>query len=109
MAYVMLVIAIIFEVLGTSLLKSTEQFTKLLPSLGVIVSYAIAFYSLSWTLNYIEVGVAYALWAGIGVVLVAIIGVVVFGETADLPGIVGITFIVAGVVILNLFSDTAVH
>jgi len=98
--------AIVAEVIGTSFLKSSEGFTRLLPSLIVLVSYAAAFYLLSLTLKTLPVGIAYAVWSGVGVALIAVIGAVVFGQTLDLAGILGIALIVAGVVVINVFSSS---
>ena len=98
--------AIVAEVIGTSFLKSSEGFTRMLPSLVVLVSYAAAFYLLSLTLKTLPVGIAYAVWSGVGVALIAVIGAVVFGQTLDLAGILGIALIVAGVVVINVFSSS---
>jgi small multidrug resistance pump len=107
--YVYLLIAIIAEVMATSSLKASQSFTRLLPSLVVIVGYGAAFYFLSLSLKGIGVGVAYALWSGIGIVLLSVVGVVVFGEKIDLPAVIGFALIVAGVVILNLYSNVVAH
>jgi small multidrug resistance pump len=107
--YVYLLIAIIAEVMATSSLKASQGFTRLLPSVVVIVGYAAAFYFLSLSLKGIGVGVAYALWSGIGIVLLSVIGVVVFREKIDLPAVIGFTLIVAGVVIINLYSKVLAH
>ena len=104
-----LFIAIISEVAATSALKASQGFTRLLPSLLVIGGYGAAFYFLSLTLNAIPVGVAYALWSGVGILLVSMVGVVLYHQTLDLPAILGIVLIVAGVVVLCLFSKSAVH
>ena len=102
-------IAIVSEVAATSALKASESFSRFWPSLVVVVGYALAFYFLSLTLKSIPVAVAYAVWSGVGIALIAIIGWLLFGQTLDLPGIVGITLIVAGVLVLNLFSKTSGH
>ena len=102
-------IAIVSEVAATSALKASESFSRFWPSLVVVVGYAIAFYFLSLTLKSIPVAVAYAVWSGVGIALIAIIGWLLFGQAPDLPGIVGITLIVAGVLVLNLFSKTSGH
>ncbi|WP_074928247.1 DMT family transporter [Nitrosomonas eutropha] len=98
--------AITVEIIATSLLKSSEGFTRLWPSLIVIIGYGCAFFFLSLTLRTIPVGVAYAIWSGAGIVLVTLIAWLVFGQRIDLPGLAGIGMIVAGVIILNLFSKT---
>jgi len=107
--YVYLLIAIIAEVMATSSLKASQGFTRLLPSVVVIVGYGAAFYFLSLSLKGIGVGVAYALWSGIGIVLLSVVGVVVFGEKIDLPAVIGFALIVAGVIILNLYSKVVAH
>lgn len=108
-AQLYLAIAIVAEVLGTSALKASEGFTKLAPSLIVVTSYALAFYCMSLSLKTMPVGIVYAVWAGMGIVLISIIGWVVFGQKLDLPAIIGLTLIVSGVVILNTLSKTSVH
>jgi len=107
--YVYLLIAIIAEVMATSSLKASQGFTRLLPSLVVIVGYGVAFYFLSLSLKGTGVGVAYALWSGIGIVLLSVVGVVVFGEKIDVPAVIGFVLILAGVVILNLYSKVLAH
>ncbi len=102
-------IAIVSEVAATSALKASEGFSRFWPSLLVVVGYAIAFYFLSLTLKSIPVAVAYAVWSGVGIALIAIIGWLLFGQALGLPGIVGISLIVAGVLVLNLFSKTSGH
>lgn len=109
MGYVYLTIAIISEVIATTALKSSVSFTRLVPSLIVVVGYSIAFYTLSLTLKTITVGAAYAIWAGLGIVLIAILGMVVHQEAIDLPGVLGMTLIVTGVVVLQAFSKTTTH
>ena len=108
-AWFYLGVAIVSEVAATSALKASEGFTRLWPSLLVVAGYAAAFYFLSLTLKSIPVAVAYAVWSGVGIALIAIIGWLLFGQALDLPGIVGITLIVAGVLVLNLFSKTSGH
>jgi small multidrug resistance pump len=109
MVWVYLAIAILGEVIGTSALKATEGFTRLWPSLGVIAGYGVAFFFLSLSLKTIPVGVAYAIWAGVGTALIALIGWAVLGQKLDAPAVIGIALIVAGVVVMNLFSDAARH
>ncbi len=101
--------AIIAEVIGTSALQASQQFTRPLPSLVVVLGYGAAFYLLSVALKVIPVGVAYAIWSGLGVVLISLLGLVVFGQKLDLPAIVGIGLILAGVVTIQLFSGSAHH
>lgn len=103
--YLYLAAAVICEVFGTSLLKLSEGFTKPLPSLGVAVGFAGAFYFLSLTLNYMPIGVIYAVWSGLGIVLIAIVGLIFFGQKLDLAACFGMVLILAGVLIIHLFSD----
>ncbi|HKK55544.1 DMT family transporter [Marinobacter sp.] len=100
-----LAIAILAEVLGTSFLKQAEGFTRLWPSVTVIVSYIVAFYFLSLTLRTLPIGIAYAVWAGAGVALIALVGFVFLGQELDGPALIGIGLIVAGVAVINLFSS----
>lgn len=104
-----LMIAIVAEVIGTSFLRSSAGFTRLLPSLAVVAGYGLAFYFLSLTLEYIPVGVAYAVWSGAGVTLIAAVGWLFLGQSLDLPAILGMGLIVSGVVVLNLFSKVGGH
>jgi len=99
--------AIAAETLATSLLKSSEGFTRLWPSLIVVAGYGCAFFFLSLTLRTIPVGVAYAIWSGVGIILVTLIAWLIFGQKIDLPGLIGIGLIVAGVIVLKLFSKTS--
>lgn len=108
-AIIFLLIAIIFETAGTSALKLSEQFTRPLPSILTIGAYIIAFYSLSLTLKTMPVGVAYAIWAGLGIVLISLIGLIWFKQTLDLPSIIGIILIISGVLVINLFSKSVSH
>ena len=107
--WVFLGIAIIAEVAGTSSLKASEGFTKFWPSLIVVVGYAIAFYCLSLTLKAIPVGIAYAIWAGLGIVLISLAGWLAFGQRLDFASIVGMALIVSGVIVINVFSKVSVH
>jgi multidrug transporter EmrE-like cation transporter len=104
-----LVIAIVCEVIATSFLRASEGFTQLVPSLVVVGGYGVAFYFLSLTLQTIPVGIAYAVWSGLGIVLVSIIGVFAFRQFLDLPAMVGIGLILAGVLVINLFSQSSAH
>jgi small multidrug resistance pump len=109
MQYLYLAIAVAAEVIATSFMKSSEGFTKLVPSLVMIVGYATAFYFLSLTLRTIPTGVAYAIWSGAGVVLIAAIAWIFQGQKLDVPAILGMGLIVSGVVVLNLFSKSSAH
>ncbi|AVI62383.1 MAG: multidrug efflux SMR transporter [Halomonas sp.] len=109
MTFVFLTLAIMAEVMATSALKASMGFTRPLPSLLVVVGYGVAFYLLSLVLRTLPVGIAYAIWAGLGIVLVTLVGIVAFGEKPDLPAVIGISLIVAGVVTLQVFSKMNVH
>ncbi|WP_420827870.1 DMT family transporter [Billgrantia antri] len=109
MAFVYLALAIVAEVVATSALKATDGFTRPGPSLLVVVGYAIAFFMLSLVLRTIPVGIAYAIWAGLGIVLVALVGVLVYGQRPDTPAVVGIGLIITGVVVIQLFSRLSTH
>lgn len=102
-------VAIVSEVVATSALKAAEGFTRPLPSLVVVVGYGIAFYCLSVVLRTLPLGVTYAIWSGVGVALVALVGWLVYGQSLDLAAVIGLTLIVAGVIVLNLFSKTVAH
>lgn len=106
MQWIFLMVAIVSEVIGTTALKASESFSRLGPSAVVIIGYATAFYFLSLTQKTIPVGVAYAIWSGAGVVLIALIAWILYGQALNLAAILGIALIVAGVVILNLFAVT---
>lgn len=101
--------AIVMEVAGTTLLQQSQQFTKPLPTAGVAVCYGVAFYLLSIALKQMPVGVAYAIWSGLGVVAISLIGLVLFKQRLDLPAVLGLTMIVGGVVVINLFSKAVSH
>ncbi|EPE2681092.1 DMT family transporter [Vibrio alginolyticus] len=102
-------IAIVCEVIATSYIPKTEQLTKVMPSTVVLIGYGIAFFLLSVTVQTMPVGVVYAIWSGAGIVLVATVGYFVYGQRLDLPALVGIGFIIAGVLIVNLLSKTVGH
>jgi len=107
--YLYLTIAIVSEVIGTSALKASEGFSKLTPSILVVIGYGTAFYFLSLTLKTIPVGIAYAMWSGVGVLLITLVGLFVFGQKVDLMGWIGIFLIASGVVVLNVLSKTSGH
>ena len=108
MTYVYLLLAILCEVIATSTLKATQSFTRPVPSLVVVAGYAAAFYFLSLCLHRMSVGVAYAIWSGLGIVLVTAVAAVVYKQVPDLAAFIGMALI-TGVVVLNLWSKTAVH
>jgi small multidrug resistance pump len=109
MGYLYLAIAIVAEVAGTVALKALVEFTKLVPSVIVVVGYAIAFFFLALTFRTIPVGIAYALWGGVGIALIVIAGAVLFNEIPDTPAIIGLGMIVVGAVIVNTMSLTTAH
>ena len=106
MNWLFLAVAIISEVIATSALKSAEGFTRLAPSLIVIIGYASAFYFLSLTLRTIPLGIAYAIWSGVGVALVSIVGLFIYHQTLNTGAMIGIAIIILGVIVLSLYSTT---
>ena len=109
MSFVYLTIAVLAEVIATSALKASEEFTRLWPSVMVVVGYSVAFYLLSLCLRTIPLGVMYAIWSGLGVVLTGIVGWVVYKEQLDAPALVGMALILAGVVVIRVFSTPGSH
>ena len=109
MNYLYLSLAIVAEVIATTALKRTDQFTRLGPSVIVAVGYLAAFYLLTLVLDRMSVGVVYAMWSGLGIVLVTIVAAVLYRERPDGAAILGMTLIVAGVFLMNLFSKTVSH
>lgn len=107
--FVFLALAIVAEAVATTALKMSEQFTRLLPSAVVVVGYAAAFYFLSLSLRTIPVGVAYAVWSAVGIVLITVVGAVMFRQVPDLPAVIGLALIIAGVAVINLFSKMSAH
>ena len=107
--YFYLIAAIVAETVGTTALQASQQFTKPLPSLLVVVAYALSFYLLALTLKFMPVGVVYAIWSGLGIVLIAVIGLVVFGQKLDLPAILGMGLILLGLAVIHLFSKAVSH
>lgn len=107
--WLFLLAAIISEVTATSSLKASAGFTRLIPSIIVVVGYALSFYFLSLVLKAIPIGIAYAVWAGLGIVLLTLIGWLLFGQVLDTPALIGITLILSGVIIMNVFSKAVSH
>ncbi|MCL4163752.1 UNVERIFIED_CONTAM: hypothetical protein GTU68_054119 [Idotea baltica] len=107
--YLILVLAVMAETIGTTALQASQQFTRVGPSVLVVIAYAISFYLLSITLRTMPVGIVYALWSGLGILLIATIGWVVFGQRLDLPAVVGLSMIVGGIAVIHLFSSSAPH
>ena len=108
-SYLYLAFAILFETFGTSLLKKTESFSKPIPSIFFVVCMGLSFYLLSLALKGIPIGIAYAIWSAVGIVFISLIGFFVYKEKLDFPAILGILFIIVGVVIINIFSKTNTH
>ena len=104
MKWFYLIVAVIFEVIATSALKESNSFTKLVPSLFVIIGYSISFYFLSLTLKNLSVGITYAIWSGLGILLICLVGYFRYGQNLDLPAILGILFIGIGILIIRFFS-----
>lgn len=108
-AYLYLGVAILAEVIATTALRAADGFTQLWPSIISIVGYVVAFYFLSLTLRTMPVGIAYAIWSGVGIVLISLAGWLLYRQLLDLPAIVGMGLIMAGVIVINLFSKSTVH
>ncbi len=108
-AYLILLLAVAAETIGTTALQASQQFTRLLPSVLVVVAYGVSFYLLGLTLKFMPVGIVYAIWSGLGIVLIALIGYVVFGQKLDWPAALGLAMILSGILIIHLFSKTAGH
>lgn len=108
-AYFILLLAIILETIATSFLKQSDQFIRLLPSVATVAGYAGSFYCLSLVLKNIPVGIAYAIWSGMGIVLISVIGWMVFKQHLDWPAILGLALIIAGVLVINIFSGSVSH
>lgn len=107
--FLILTLAILAETIGTTALQASQQFTRLVPSVVVVLAYAVAFYFLALSLRTIPVGIAYAIWSGLGIVFIAIIGFAVFGQKLDLAGVLGIGLILAGILVIQLLSDSSHH
>ena len=108
-AYALLALAIITEVTGSTFLVKSEGFTKLVPSLLVIILFSFAFYLLSQVIKTIPLGIAYAIWSGVGIILTALVGYIVFKQSLDTPAMIGLSLIVAGVIVINVFSKSTGH
>lgn len=109
MPYFILMLAVLAETIGTTALQASQQFSRPLPSIIVVVAYGAAFYLLAIALRTFPVGVAYAMWSGMGIVFIAVIGFAVFGQRLDMAAIIGIALIMSGIVVINLFSGTSTH
>ena len=109
MPYLFLAFAVLAETIGTTALQASQQFTRMVPTAIAVVAYAAAFYLLGIALKYFPVGIAYAIWSGLGIVFIAVIGLAVFGQKLDLPAILGMGMILAGILVIHLFSNTSPH
>ncbi|EBA17896.1 multidrug resistance efflux protein, SMR family [Roseobacter sp. SK209-2-6] len=107
--YLYLIVAIITETIGTSALQASQQFTKFWPSVLVLLAYGFSFYMMGLTLKFMPVGIVYAIWSGLGVVCIALIGLIVFGQRLDWPAILGLALIILGVLVIHLFSKSVSH
>jgi small multidrug resistance pump len=107
--YLYLTAAIIFEVIGTTALKASDTFTRLVPTLVTVVSYPICFFFLALCLRTIPVGIAYAIWSAVGFTLLALIGWFWFMQALDAPGLLGLALIIAGIIVINAFSQSLPH
>jgi small multidrug resistance pump len=107
--YIFLIFAIVAETIGTTALQASQQFTRLWPSALCIVAYAVSFYLLALVLRIMPVGIVYAIWSGLGIFSISVIGFVVFGQRLDWPAVLGLVLIMSGIVVIHLFSKTAGH
>ncbi len=107
--YIYLLLAVVAETVGTTALQASQQFTRPGPSIIVVLGYGAAFYLLSLTLRTMPVGIMYAIWCGLGIVLIALIGWLVFAQKLDWPAILGMGLILLGILVIQLFSKTATH
>lgn len=108
-SYIILAISIFAEICATTMIKASAGLTKLVPSVVVIIGYSISFYGLSQVIKTINIGIAYAFWAGLGIVLVSLLSLLLYKQHLDVPAILGIAFIVIGVIIIQLFSKSVSH
>jgi small multidrug resistance pump len=109
MPWVYLAIAIVFETIGTTALKASDGFTRLWPSLLVALAYGVSFWLLALVLRTIPVGIAYAIWSGLGICLIAIIGYFAFGQRLDMPALLGLGLIITGIIVIQMFSQSVSH
>ncbi len=109
MHYLYLLVAVLAETIGTTALQASQQFSRFWPSVLVVLAYGISFYLLALTLRFLPVGIVYALWSGLGIILIALIGFAVFGQRLDLPAVLGLGLIIAGIIVIHMFSDATPH
>lgn len=107
--YIYLILAVLFETIGTTALQASQQFTRFWPTVLVVLAYGVAFYLLGMALKFIPVGVAYAIWSGLGIVFISCIGFAVFGQRLDLPAVIGLGLIIAGILVIHLLSNSTQH
>jgi len=107
--YIFFTLAVVLEIIATSFLKKTEQFTKIIPTIISVLAIIISFYLLSFVQKVIPIGIAYAIWSAFGIVIISLVGYFVYKQRLDLPAIIGISLILTGVVVINLFSKSSVH
>ena len=105
--YLYLLVAVLFETIGTTALQASQQFSRFWPSVIVVFAYGISFYLLALTLRFLPVGIVYALWSGLGIILIALIGFAAFGQRLDLPAVLGLGLIIAGIVVIHMFSTAS--
>lgn len=108
-AYLFLLLAVLFEGLGSMSLQASQQFTRFWPSVGVVVGFGSAFYLFTIVLKYLPLGITYAIWSGLGICLTAFLGWAIFRQGVDLPALLGMALIITGIVVINVFSSTATH
>ena len=107
--YIWLFFAILTETLGTTALQASQQFTRFWPAVATVVCYAMSFYFMSYALKVMPVGIVYAIWSGLGIVLIATIGFVLFGQRLDMPAVLGLALIITGILVIHLFSKASGH
>lgn len=108
-AYLILILAVLFEGLGSVALQASQQFSRFWPSVGVVIGFGAAFYLFTIVLKYLPLGITYAIWSGLGICLTAFLGWMVFRQVVDLAAVLGMGMIVAGILVINIFSTTATH
>jgi small multidrug resistance pump len=107
--YIYLFVAVVAETIGTTALQASAQFSRFWPSVIVVIAYALSFYLMAVTLKYMPVGIVYAIWSGLGIVSIALIAFIVFGQRLDLPAMLGLSMIIGGIVVIHVFSGTTSH
>ena len=108
-SYIFLILAIFSETIGTTALQASQQFSRLVPSVVVVIGYGVSFYLLALALRTIPVGIAYAIWSGLGIVFIAFIGYILFNQRLDMPAVLGLAMILGGILVIHLFSGSATH